>query len=125
MSDNLTRSKPSLSEHVEAEATVVVLRGELDLQSTLLLTAGLDALTAGPRPDVVLDLRDVSFVDCSGLNALCRTRARALTRHGRIRLVTDDPRLLRLLHLTGLSGVFELYPSLPDAVTRPNSTPGN
>ncbi|CCK32480.1 hypothetical protein BN159_8102 [Streptomyces davaonensis JCM 4913] len=125
MSDNLTRSKPPLSEHLETEATVVALRGELDLQAALVLTAGLDALTAGPCPDVVLDLRDVSFVDCAGLNALCRTRARALARHGRVRLVTDDPSLLRLLRLTGLTGVFELYPRLADALAGSNAAPGD
>ncbi|MBC2904179.1 STAS domain-containing protein [Streptomyces cupreus] len=116
MSENLTRSKPPLSERVEAEATVVAVRGELDLQSAPLLTARLDALTAGPGPDLVLDLRDVSFVDCSGLGVLCRTRARALARHGRLRLVTESPGLLRVLRVTGLSGVFELYPRLSDAL---------
>ncbi len=116
MSENLTRSRPPLSERVEAEATVVAVRGELDLQSAPLVRSRLDALTAGPGPDLVLDLRDVSFVDCSGLGVLCRARTRALARHGRMRLVTDSPGLLRVLSVTGLSGVFELYPRLSDAL---------
>ncbi|MGV9452475.1 STAS domain-containing protein [Streptomyces sp. NPDC003635] len=116
MSENLTRRQPPpLPEPAGPEATVVALRGELDVQSEPLLLARLDALTAPPCPDLVLDLRDVSFVDCRGLGILCRARSRALARNGRVRLVTDSPRFLRMLWLTGLSGVFETYPTLPAA----------
>ncbi|WP_282699711.1 STAS domain-containing protein [Streptomyces sp. CC219B] len=117
MRENLTPAAPPLMERVVAETTVVELHGELDLWAASLLTARLDALTAGPCPDLVLDLRDVSFVDCSGLAVLCRARTRALARHGRVRLVTASPHFLRLLRLTGLAGVFELYASLPNSLS--------
>ncbi|GLW50372.1 hypothetical protein Stsp02_60330 [Streptomyces sp. NBRC 14336] len=116
MSENLIRSMPQLPDHAEPQATVVALRGELDLLAAPALTAGLDALTARPVPDLVLDLTDVTFIDCTGLGVLCRARTRALGRHGRLRLVSDSPRLLRLLRATGLFGVFELYPRLSDAL---------
>ncbi|MDL2074923.1 STAS domain-containing protein [Streptomyces sp. GXMU-J15] len=116
MSENLIRSMPPLPDHAEPQADVVALRGELDLLAAPSLTARLDALTARPVPDLVLDLRDVTFIDCTGLGVLCRARARALARHGRLRLVSDSPRLLRLLRATGLLGVFELYPRLSDAL---------
>ncbi|SMQ14183.1 anti-anti-sigma factor [Streptomyces sp. Ag82_O1-12] len=48
-------------------AHVVTLRGELDRLAVPALRARLDMLTAGPCPDLVLDLRPVSFIDCSGL----------------------------------------------------------
>lgn len=124
MSENLTRSQPPLPASAEPETTVVALRGELDVQSEPLLLARLDALTAPPCPNLVLDLRDVSFVDCRGLGILCRARSRALARKGRVRLVTDSPRFLRMLRLTGLSGVFETYPTLPAACSTGPSPSG-
>ncbi|MGW3095304.1 STAS domain-containing protein [Streptomyces sp. NPDC001102] len=87
---------PPPTVRVVAGRTVVVLRGEIDLFAVPSLSARLDELTAGPCPDLVLDLRDVAFIDCSGLGMLCRVRNRVLAREGRLRLVTDGgcwPRL--------------------------------
>ncbi|WP_217549783.1 STAS domain-containing protein [Streptomyces sp. GbtcB6] len=97
--------------------TVVTLQGELDLLAVPVLAAALDALTSGAEPDLVLDLSPVSFIDCSGLSLLCRVRNRVRSRIGRLRLVAPDSGFLRLLRRTGLSGAFELYPGLPEALT--------
>ncbi len=94
-------------------ATVVALRGEIDLLAAMALAERLDTLTAAPRPDLVLDLRPVTFIDCAGLGILCRVRNRALARQGRLRLVTESTRFRRLLRVTGLSEVFEVQPRLP------------
>ncbi|WP_443054925.1 STAS domain-containing protein [Streptomyces sp. NBC_00258] len=64
-------------------------------------------------PEPGLDLRSVTFIDCSGLAALCRARNRVKIRGGRLRLVTSSPSVLRLLRLTGLAHAFEMYPRLP------------
>ncbi|MBX9360607.1 STAS domain-containing protein [Streptomyces massasporeus] len=103
----------------ERTAHVVTLRGELDLLTAPALRARLDVLTAGPRPDLVLDLRPVSFIDCSGLGVLCRARNRVSARQGRLRLVTDGTSLRRVLRHTGMAGVFELLPGMPVGVADP------
>ncbi|MFF7928301.1 STAS domain-containing protein [Streptomyces mirabilis] len=109
---------PRSSERVLAGTTVVELRGEIDLVSAQPLSARLDALTAGPCPDLVLDLRHLSFIDCAGLGVLCRARNRIAAGYGRLRLVTDDTRFLRILRHTHLSGVFEVHARLSDALAR-------
>ncbi|MGW0510195.1 STAS domain-containing protein [Streptomyces olivaceoviridis] len=98
--------------------TVLTLRGEIDLLTAPALSERLDALTARPRPDLVLDLRPTEFIDCAGLGALCRARNRALARGGRLCLVTDSARFLRMLRLTGLWGVFEVRSRLPGPARR-------
>lgn len=115
MTENHTRSAPSRTVRGIDGATVVTLHGEIDLVTAIPLASRLDALTSGPHPDLVLDLRSVSFIDCSGLSVLCRTRNRVLARHGRLRLVTDSGSFLRILRVTGLGGVFEVHPHLPSA----------
>ncbi|MFF0223038.1 STAS domain-containing protein [Streptomyces sp. NPDC004629] len=113
MTQNRTGSGPSPTARVVDGATVVTLHGEIDLLVASRLSARLDALTAGPRPDLVLDLRAVEFIDCAGLGVLCRTRNRVYDRAGRLRLVTDSTAFRRLLKATGLMDVFEVYPRLP------------
>jgi anti-sigma B factor antagonist len=74
-------------------------------------------LTAGPRPDLVLDLRSVSFIDCAGLSMLCRARNRTTARGGRLRFVTGDTGFLRILRHAQLGGVFEIHSRLSNALT--------
>ncbi|WP_055614253.1 STAS domain-containing protein [Streptomyces phaeochromogenes] len=110
-----------LSTRIIGDITVVRLCGEIDILTATPLSVRLDGLTAGPSPELVLDLRSVTFIDCSGLAALCRARNRMRIRDGRLRLVTSSPSVLRLLRLTGLAHAFEVYPRLSDALAR---TPG-
>ncbi|MEU3980841.1 STAS domain-containing protein [Streptomyces sp. NPDC026672] len=114
MTDTHTRpaTRPTTGRTVDG-TTVVTLRGEIDLLTATPLAARLDALTAGPRPDLVLDLRPVEFIDCAGLGVLCRVRNRVLERGGRLRLVTDSGMFRRVLRAAGLANVFELCPTVP------------
>ncbi|QOV33742.1 STAS domain-containing protein [Streptomyces ferrugineus] len=116
MSQNHTSRTPPLSVRVVAGTTVAEPRGEIDLLAAPALMARLDALTADECPDLVLDLRAVTFIDCSGLGVLCRTRNRVVARQGALRLVSRSARFLRLLRITGLTGVFEIHPDLPALV---------
>ncbi|MGW7378249.1 STAS domain-containing protein [Streptomyces sp. NPDC054794] len=98
---------------VSGPFTVVVALGEVDIATAGLLSEHLDAATAEPRPDVLVDLRDVDFLDCSGLRVLCRAEARARERGGRLRLVGDGAPLLRLLRGSGLLDRFPPLPGMP------------
>jgi anti-sigma B factor antagonist len=115
MSESHARPAPSHTERTVGATTVVTLSGEIDLATRVSLTPRLDALTAGPRPDLVLDLRPVAFVDCAGLGLLCRARNRVAARGGRLRLVSDSASFRRILRSTGLDGVFVLLPEFGTA----------
>ncbi|MET7682432.1 STAS domain-containing protein [Streptomyces sp. NPDC005423] len=92
---------------------MVEVSGEIDMASAGLLVEHLDAATAGPEPDVLVDLRSVVFFDCSGLRVLCRAERRARERGGRLRIVSDGPRLHRLLRASGLLKRFPPLPGMP------------
>lgn len=93
---------------VTGGTTVLELRGELDILAATSFSAEFDALAREPELDLVVDLRAVTFADCSGLALLCRIRNRVLAGGGRVRLVVGDPRMLRILRLTRLSEAFEV-----------------
>ncbi|MFE9172078.1 STAS domain-containing protein [Streptomyces kebangsaanensis] len=122
MSESPARPAPSHTERTVGSTTVVTLSGEVDLAARLSLAPRLDVLTAGPRPDLVLDLRPVAFIDCAGLGLLCRARNRVAARGGRLRLVSDNASFRRILRSTGLGGVFVL---LPEFGAAPATAPGS
>lgn len=93
--------------------TVVEVSGEIDMATAGFLLEHLDAATAGPDPDVLVDLRPVAFFDCSGLRVLCRAETRAGERGGRLRVVSDGPRIHHLLRASGLLRRFPPLPGLP------------
>lgn len=94
--------------------TVVEVTGEIDLATSGFLAEHLDAATSHPGPDVLVDLRHVDFFDCSGLRELCRADTRARERGGRLRLVSDTPRLHRLLRASGLLHRFPPLARIPE-----------
>lgn len=114
MAANHTRSTPFRSHCTSGGTTVLALQGEIDILTVPALVAHLDTLTADQSPDLVLDLRTVSFIDCAGLGVPCRAQNRARVRHGRLRLVTDSARLLRILHCTGLTDAFDIRRRWPE-----------
>ncbi|WP_063763059.1 STAS domain-containing protein [Streptomyces rimosus] len=97
-------------ERVVGATTVVELGGEVDILAAAALGMRLDEITGTRHPDLVLDVRDVTFIDCCGLSMLCRTRRRIQAKAGRLRLagVAESPSVLRLLRLTGLLSTFDL-----------------
>ncbi|MGW7386827.1 STAS domain-containing protein [Streptomyces sp. NPDC054794] len=116
MVETLITSAPRHTKRALGGTTVVELRGEIDILTAPALGARLDELTAAVLPDLVVDLRAVSFIDCAGLGVLCRARNRIRERHGRLRLVTDSSQFLRVLSGAGLDGVFEIDEHLPEAL---------
>ncbi|MDX3388135.1 STAS domain-containing protein [Streptomyces niveiscabiei] len=110
MDDTHTRSATLYAARTDDGTTVVTLRGELDLLAVIGIGPAVDDLTTGSRPDVVLDLRSVTFVDCCGLGLLCRARNRVRASGGRLRLAAPGEALTRLLRHAGLVGAFETCP---------------
>lgn len=108
---------PTANPHARTRTTdgyvVVEVTGEIDLATAEFVLDHLDAATARPAPDVLVDLRAVEFIDCSGLRVLCRGETRAREHGGRLRLVSDAPHILRLLRGAGLMKRLPPLPALP------------
>ena len=85
---------------------IVRLGGELDLSSTPVLEQRLrDARDGGGRT-LVVDLRNLDFMDSTGLTLLVRW-ARGAEQDGyELALVRGEPRVHRLFELTGLDVAF-------------------
>ena len=74
------------------------------------------ALTAAGTPNLVLNLKDVDYIDSTGLGALvmCATSLRKI--QGSVKLVNLSRRNIELLVMTKLATVFEIFTDEQDAV---------
>ena len=110
------RTTTILVEPTSVDATTVVtLAGELDLFDCRRLHRTFATSLSATRPNLVLDLRRVDFVDCSVLGVLVVAHAGAATLGGRLSIAGAQRLPLRLLRLTGLNTVFHVLDSLGPA----------
>jgi anti-sigma B factor antagonist len=96
-----------------AGAPLLAVSGEVDLHTAGRLQAALEPLVAaaGPsRPDVVVDLSAVSFLDSTGLGELVAAHRTLAAKSARLHLVSGNDRVGRLLAITGLDGVLDVHP---------------
>jgi anti-sigma B factor antagonist len=78
--------------------------------------AALVEASEGGDHRLIVDLSKVDFLDSTGLGALIGAQRRAKEYDGEVRLVVKEGQIVRLLRITGLLKVFEVYPTLDDAV---------
>jgi anti-anti-sigma factor len=87
---------------------VVVARGEIDLASSPELQAALRSPEA-QAPSVVLDLREVTFMDSSGLGVIVGQNARAREEGFSFAVaVTEGREVARILELSGLTAMVDV-----------------
>jgi len=102
--------------------TVLEFHGEIDISAALEIIPYLDTVTGSPEPQIVIDLRPVEFFDCSGLRLLFRARRRVLAQDGQLHLVCTHPLTLRILKVTGFTGLLPPSASLDEALSRSDAT---
>ena len=90
----------SLETSIADRVAVVALRGELDLAGAAALEQELARLDAERHDAVVLDLRDVSFMDSSGLRVVAVASRRAGERGRRLALVPGSDQVMRVFEIT-------------------------
>jgi anti-sigma B factor antagonist len=98
---------------------IVSVSGEVDLYSAHRLRELLwhaKGQTNGDPPRVVVDLSGVEFIDTAGVEVLLEEWNASRQCHLRICLVAQQGRIRRLLEVTGLSELFDLYAELEAAV---------
>jgi anti-sigma B factor antagonist len=105
-----------MSTESEGSAIVMHVGGDLDVYSAPRLKEALDdAAASGGR--LVLDLSEVHFIDSTALGVLVGTYQEIRARNGALRLVVEDPFLLKIFRITGFDGIFSIFSQVAEAVS--------
>ena len=90
----------SLETTITGGVTAIALSGELDIAGAGLVEREVARLGGGPGDALVIDLRDVAFMDSSGLRVLALTARRVEDRGGRFALVAGAAQVMRVFDVT-------------------------
>lgn len=102
--------------HRTRECALVHARGEIDIATSPRLSESL-RVAVDYCPQVVVDMREVTFVDSTGLNVLVSGLHRARGRHGYLALVGPAGIVRNALHVTGLHRLLIIRDTVEEAVT--------
>jgi len=91
----------------DREEVAVVLTGELDLASADVLESEVCELRGAGFGRVVVDLREVDFIDSAGLRVLLSLRNTAKRRGHSLTIVPGPRRVQRIFDLTATRGLFD------------------
>ncbi|MFK8844027.1 STAS domain-containing protein [Streptomyces sp. Ac-502] len=109
----------------DGETLLLSVRGDLDLELARRLGPALSQVSSRSVRAVVLDLSQVTFFDCSGLQWLCEVRSRVAA-HGGETYLRQPPRCVyRVLQLVPMSWPFVLLPATGTVTARPAGAAGS
>lgn len=97
------------------DTSLLSVEGDLDLASAPSLKWALADLQAAGSRHVVVDLAKVSFIDSTALGVLVGAQ-RGLDPGVKLAIACAEENVLRIFELTGLNGMFEIVPTLHDAL---------
>jgi anti-anti-sigma factor len=94
------------------DRATIQIGGEIDLATCPRLQAVLVELVDRGCHQLIVDLEQVSFLDCAGIGVLVAARRRVQAHGGSLRLVSPRPFVWRVLALTGMTTVLPIDTSL-------------
>ena len=104
-------------DELEPGTTRIALHGELDLAHAYTFDEELRLVEAARPSCVVLDLRELEFLDSCGLARLLAARRRARKAGHRLLLVRGRPTIQRIFALTAVDEAFEMVSDVPVALS--------
>jgi anti-anti-sigma factor len=96
------------------EHKVISISGEVDLYNVSELKKALFSVTDGSYSSVVVDLKDVNYMDSSGIGALVAGQKKMRAHNGKFALMNIHDDSLNILKLATLDKFFTIYESEED-----------
>ncbi|MEA2494014.1 MAG: anti-sigma factor antagonist [Thermoleophilaceae bacterium] len=107
----------SLREEAPDNGTVVIaLEGDADMGTAVKFNESFFSAARSGIRRVVADLSQVSFIDTTMLNALVVGHRRMTRDRGSFAVVCDGPRVMRVLEITGLGQILDVFGTREDAL---------
>jgi len=100
----------------QKDVAVIILKGEVDAYTCARLREAMIEAIEDGGANLVVDMKNVEYIDSSGLGTLVGGLKRVSERQGTIAVVCTNPQIRKVFDITGLVKVFPIYGSEDDAV---------
>ncbi len=104
---------------IEKKNDIVVINVKeerLDAHNSGELKSEMQKMFEEGRKNILVDLKDVRFIDSSGLGALVSGFKNAISHQGNLKLSSLQPQVKSMFELTRLHRVFEIFASPSEAM---------
>jgi anti-sigma B factor antagonist len=91
------------------EHKIVLVSGEVDLYNVSDLKKALFSITDGKHMSVIVDLKNVNYMDSSGIGALVAGQKKMKAHNGKFALINIHDDVLNILKLATLDKFFKIY----------------
>lgn len=105
----------SVTSHDRGDLTLVVVAGEVDVYTASVLREKLIDVIDADHADIVVDLTGVGFLDSTGLGVLVGALKKIRGFGGRLQLIIDQEKVMKVFRITALTQVFTIHETLEDA----------
>jgi anti-anti-sigma factor len=100
----------------ERNLPVIKLSGRLDTVTAPALDAQLAPLLAEPRPKILLDLGDVTYISSAGLRSILQLVKHTAAHGGRLGLFNASPHIMEVIEISGFPSLLDIYPDRESAL---------
>ncbi|MBW4054748.1 MAG: STAS domain-containing protein [Proteobacteria bacterium] len=104
------------TEHTEGITVLFIREDRLDANNSEELKVELHRLFDTGTKDLILDLKEILFIDSSGLGVLVSGYKNASTVHGSLKLSNLQSQVRSMFELTRLHRVFDIFTTVDDAL---------
>jgi len=122
---NDMEDKMEMNKKDEGNVMVLTLSGRLDLSNGNRLKEEVKSILSGGRTSIHLNLREVEFVNSSGLGALVSIMKEIRIHRGRLTLSDMADYVREIFDITQLSHIFEIFATEEEALHSYHLVPSN
>ncbi|MCP4131393.1 MAG: STAS domain-containing protein [bacterium] len=98
------------------EHKIIEVSGEVDLYNVSELKKALFSITDGKHSSVAVDMKNVNYMDSSGIGALVAGQKKMKAHNGKFALINIHEDVLNILKLATLDKFFKIYESEDELV---------
>lgn len=89
---------------------VVAISGRLDTASAPVFDAKLAPLLGQPRPRILLDLADVTYISSAGLRSILQLVKHTAAHKGRVGMFGAPPHIMEVIEISGFPALLDVHP---------------
>jgi anti-sigma B factor antagonist len=105
-----------ISSRTKGEVVILDISGEIDLYNAPEIKDIINKLIEQKRYNVVINLKDVTYIDSSGIGALISSLSNLKKYQGGLKIINVFASVRKVFELTKLTSFFDIYDNEDDSV---------